>query len=548
MKSLSIRDIIGPVMIGPSSSHTAGALRIARMCRRLLSGEPARATFYLYGSFAHTYRGHGTDRALVAGIMGMEPDDERIRDSFELAREAGLAFEFVPRGDETDIDHPNTVDIEVEDAGGSITSMRGESIGGGAAVISRINGIDVRLTGEYHSIVVKQYDRRGVLAHIATCLKVFDVNIATTSLFRKKKGDIAYTIMQTDDEIPAALVEAVTRNADILDVRVVESDRASETCAPVRAAESEPEGFGAHMSIEDAENMLESVDFASGAEMLAYCETEGLPLSEAICRRERCLLASQGIAADDTKHYLRRALEVMRASAKRPLDEPQPSMGGLIGGEARKLAVLEGAGLADSLLARATTYAMAVLETNASMGCIVAAPTAGSSGVLPAMLLACQDIHGVTDEQLERALANAAAIGYLITRNATVSGAEGGCQAEVGAASAMAASAAVELMGGTPRQCFAAASNALSGLMGLVCDPIAGLVEAPCQKRNATGVANAIVAAQIALAGIENLVDFDQTVEAMRRVGCSLPFELRESALGGLAATPAACAFCSGCK
>lgn len=548
MKSLSIRDIIGPVMIGPSSSHTAGALRIARMCRRLLSDKPVRATFYLYGSFAHTYRGHGTDRALVAGMLGMEPDDDRIRDSFDLAREEGLSFEFVPREEDSDIDHPNTVDIEVEDAGGSVTSMRGESIGGGAAVISRINGIDVRLTGEYHSIVVKQYDRRGVLAHIATCLKVFDVNIATTRLFRKKKGDIAYTIMQTDDKIPEALAAAVARNEDILDVRVVESDRASEACAPVRASGSEPEGFGAGMTVDEAETLLESIDFANGTEMLAYCEEEGLPLSDAICRRERCLLASQGISVDDTKHYLHRVLDVMRASATRPLDDPQPSMGGLIGGEAKKLSAIEETGLANPLLARATTYAMAVLETNASMGCIVAAPTAGSSGVLPAMLLACQDVHGFGDEQLERALANAAAIGYLITRNATVSGAEGGCQAEVGAASAMAASAAVELMGGTPRQCFAAASNALSGLMGLVCDPIAGLVEAPCQKRNAAGVANAIVAAQIALAGIENLVDFDQTVEAMRRVGCSLPFELRESALGGLAATPAACAFCGGCK
>ncbi len=547
MKTLSIRDVIGPVMIGPSSSHTAGALRIARMCRRLLSDRPVHAVFRLYGSFARTYHGHGTDRALVAGMLGMEPDDERIRDSFKLAREAGLSFEFAPQDENSDISHPNTVDIEVKDASGASCSMRGESIGGGAAVISRLNGIDVRLTGEYHSIVVKQYDRRGVLAHIATCLNVFDVNIATTNLFRKKKGDIAYTVMQTDDEIPEELARAIGRNPDIVDVRVIRSDRASEPGAPVKAENAQAQGFGAGMTVAEAETMFEQVDFASGAEMLAYCEAEGLPISDAICRRERCLLVSQGIAVDDTKHYLRRVLEVMRASATRPLDEPQPSMGGLIGGEAQRVSAIEKTGLADVLLARATTYAMAVLETNASMGCIVAAPTAGSSGVLPAMLLACQDVHGFSDERLERAMANAAGIGYLIMRNATVAGAEGGCQAEVGAASAMAASAACELLGGTPRQCFAAASNAMAGLMGLVCDPVAGLVEAPCQKRNATGVANAIVAAHIALAGVENLVDFDQTVEAMRRVGCSLPFELRESALGGLAATPAACAYCEGC-
>ena len=550
MKALSIRDIIGPVMIGPSSSHTAGALRIALMCRRLLTGRPVEVTFRLYGSFAHTYKGHGTDRALVGGMLGFEPDDMRIRDSFAFAEEAGLSFKFVSVTDASDIAHSNTVDVEAVDETGETVSLRGESIGGGAAVISRLNGIDVHLTGEYHSIVVKQFDRRGVLAHIATCLNVYDINIATTRLFRKKKGDIAYTVMQTDDEIPAAIASAIARNPDILDVRVIKSDRASESNAPVPAGQAahEPEGFGADMSVEEAEGAFEQLDFASAAELLAYCESEGLPISDAICHRERALLASQGIAVDDTKRYLHQVLEVMRASVQGPLEDPQPSMGGLIGGEARKLADLDarGAGLADTMLAHACAYATAVLETNASMGRIVAAPTAGSSGVLPALLLSCQKAHGISDAKLERGLANAAAIGYLITRNATVSGAEGGCQAEVGAASAMAASAAVELMGGSPRQCLAAASNALSSLMGLVCDPVAGLVEVPCQKRNAAGVAVALTSAQMALAGIDNLVDFDQTVEAMHCVGRALPFELRESALGGLAATPSACAHCAG--
>lgn len=557
MKTIGIRDVIGPIMIGPSSSHTAGALRIALMCRRLLAAAPACVTFKLYGSFAHTYQGHGTDRALVAGMLGMAPDDARIRDSFALAREAGMEFRFAPVPDE-DTEHPNTVDIDVTDASGEATSVRGESIGGGAAVISRLNGIDVRLTGEYHSIVVRQRDAKGVLAHIATCLNVYDINIATTRLFRERKGEMAYTIMETDDEIPEAIARAIGKNPDILDVRIVKSDRSSDAVPPVRIegaedradeAGSENDAFGRGLSPEDAGELFETLDFGSGAALLAYCEEHGLPLSDAICRRERCLLVANGIAFDDTKHYLAEVLEAMRASALGPLENPQPSMGGLLGGEAAKLKELtaSGAGLGDGLLARATMYAMAVLETNASMGCIVAAPTAGSSGVLPAMLLACQDEYGFTDEQLRRALANAAAVGYLITRNATVSGAEGGCQAEVGAASAMAASAAVELWGGTPRQCFAAAANALSGVMGLVCDPIAGLVEAPCQKRNATGVANALVSAQIALAGIDNLVSFDETVEAMYRVGRALPFELRESALGGLAATPSACAFCKGC-
>ena len=433
--------------------------------------------------------------------------------------------------------------------------MRGESIGGGAAVITRINGIDVRLTGEYHSIVVKQRDVAGVLAHIATCLSVFDVNIATTKLFRERKGELAYTIMQTDDEIDERVAASIAKHPDIFDVRIVKSDRASEAVALVKGNAENAGGFAAEFTPQEAAARFEELDFACGAEMLAYCEHEGIAISEAMCRRERCMLAADGVAVDNTRRYLERVLSVMRESATAPITSPVRSMGGLIGGEAAALSKLEAKTdsgtanvcIAGPMLARATTYAMAVLETNASMGRIVAAPTAGSSGVVPAMLLAAQDEHGFSDEELINALANAAAIGYLITRNATVAGAEGGCQAEVGAASAMAASAACELFGGTPAQCFAAASNALCGLMGLVCDPVAGLVEAPCQKRNATGVANTIASAQIALAGIGNLANFDETVEAMRRVGNSLPFELRESALGGLAATPSACAFCEGC-
>ena len=181
------------------------------------------------------------------------------------------------------------------------------------------------------------------------------------------------------------------------------------------------------------------------------------------------------------------------------------------------------------------------------MGRIVAAPTAGSAGVVPAVLLGLGRHRGLTDEKLHAGLLAAAAVGYLIARNASVSGAEGGCQAEIGSAAAMAAAAAVEIAGGTPAQALAAASSALMSLMGLVCDPVGGLVEVPCQKRNATAATTALVCAQIALSGTENLVGFDETVAAMDAVGRALPFELRESALGGIAAAPAACAWCAKC-
>ena len=535
MKTLGLTDVIGPIMVGPSSSHTAGALRIAYMARRLCLAEPKTVEFRLLGSFAHTLTGHGTDKALVAGMLGLATDDLRIRDSFDLAREAGLAFSFVTLPD-AEYDHPNTIDVRIVDAAGNAMDVRGESIGGGAAVIRKIDDIDVRITGESASIVMRQRDEKGVLAHIAQSTSDEGVNIATTRMYRERKGDTAYTVLETDQAVGAEAKAAIEDHPAIYDVRIIPGDARADV---------------ERVAVPDVAAALQrfaELDFGNGAALLAYCEEHGATLSEAFLAREAALAASLGYA-DGAAAYLREALAVMRCAARRPIDEALPSMGGLIGGEARKLADLHerGGELCDDQLSCAIAYAMAVLETNASMGRIVAAPTAGSAGVLPGVLLALQRTRGYGDDDLAHGLAAAAAIGYLITRNATVSGAEGGCQAEVGSAAAMAAAASVELMGGTPAQCFAAASNALTNMMGLVCDPIAGLVEEPCQKRNAAGAAVALVSAQIALAGIGNLVDFDQTVEAMRKVGRSLPFELRESALGGIAAAPTACAYCPDC-
>ena len=535
METLGLTDIIGPIMVGPSSSHTAGALRIAYMARRLCLAEPKSVEFRLLGSFAHTLTGHGTDKALVAGMLGLSADDLRIRDSFALAERAGLDFSFTTLP-EAEYDHPNTIDMRIVDAEGNTMSVRGESIGGGAAHIRKIDDIDVRITGENTSVVVRQRDETGVLAHIAQSISDEGVNIATTRMYRERKGDIAYTVLETDQEVCDAAKAAIEGHPAILDVRVIPGDT-RPGCALVDAPDAE-----------GALQRFAELDFPNGSALLSWCEEHGATLSEAFLAREAALAASLG-CADNAACYLGEALAVMKEAARRPIDEALPSMGGLIGGESRKLADLHerGGELCDSQTSCAIAYAMAVLETNASMGRIVAAPTAGSAGVLPGVLLALQRSRGFADADLVRGLAAAAAVGYLITRNATVSGAEGGCQAEIGSAAAMAAAASVELMGGTPAQCFAAASNALTNMMGLVCDPIAGLVEEPCQKRNAAGAAIALVSAQIALAGIGNLVDFDQTVEAMRKVGRSLPFELRESALGGIAAAPSACAYCPGC-
>lgn len=283
------------------------------------------------------------------------------------------------------------------------------------------------------------------------------------------------------------------------------------------------------------------MDFISGNELLKLCEENDCRISDVMCMRE----ASEfGADREEVISRMKEAYRIMKEACHKPLDEPVASMGGLIGGEAAKVRDRRrlGKSICGSMLSKAITYSLAVLEVNASMGLIVAAPTAGSSGVLPGLLLALEEEFSLDEAQIIDGLFAASAIGYLIMRNATVAGSQAGCQAEVGAASAMAAAAAAEIMGGTPGQCLDAASAALTNLLGLVCDPVAGLVECPCQNRNVIGATNGLVCAEMALSGIKQLIPFDQMVETMMVVGRSIPFELRETALGGCAATEAACA------
>ena len=284
------------------------------------------------------------------------------------------------------------------------------------------------------------------------------------------------------------------------------------------------------------------MDFSSAASLLAICKEGGVPISQAMIDRE--VLHLGGDIAD-TVARMEHSYDIMKSAVHSAITEEIHSIGGLIGGEGKKLNTYrqsESKPLCGPVISKAIAYAMGVLEVNASMGLIVAAPTAGSSGVIPGVFVALQEEYSFSDAEMVKALFNAGAIGYLITRNATVAGAEGGCQAEVGAASAMAASAAVELLGGTPEQCMHAAGTAITNILGLVCDPIAGLVEAPCQQRTAMGASNAIVSAQLTLAGVGNLLPLDEVIDVMYSVGRSIPFELRETALGGVAASPTGCA------
>jgi L-serine dehydratase len=279
------------------------------------------------------------------------------------------------------------------------------------------------------------------------------------------------------------------------------------------------------------------MNFTKGFELELISQETGLKISEIMLNREMEL---NQLSKEDIIGKIKISLDIMKQAVRKGIKEDIVSVSGLIGGDAKKVFLRNSKekSVCGNLMAKAISYSMAVLEVNASMGKIVAAPTAGSSGILPGTLVCLAEEFGLEDKQLIDGLLTASAIGMIVSRNATVAGAEGGCQAETGTAAAMAAAAIVEIMGGTPKASLHGAAICLKNVLGLVCDPIAGLVEAPCEKRNAIGAANALISAEMALAGVESIIPFDEVVDAMYRVGKSLPFELRESGLGGLAATP----------
>lgn len=279
--------------------------------------------------------------------------------------------------------------------------------------------------------------------------------------------------------------------------------------------------------------------YTSAKSMMDACKEQNKTIYELQLDQE---MEASDMTKEEIYDYLRKTYEIMKKSANAGLTEPITSMSGMTGKNAFKVNdySMNSKSISGSLITKAMARALSTSEVNASMGRIVAAPTAGASGILPATLVTMQDEFDYSDEEIFNALLTASAVGEIIAVNATISGAEGGCQAECGAAAAMAAAAIIELRGGTMEDIFTAASFALKNIMGLICDPVCGLVEYPCNLRNASGVVNAIISADLTLAGVEALIPFDETVGAMGNVGKELPVSLKETAIGGIAGTETA--------
>ncbi|WP_113884089.1 MULTISPECIES: L-serine ammonia-lyase, iron-sulfur-dependent, subunit alpha [Cytobacillus] len=276
--------------------------------------------------------------------------------------------------------------------------------------------------------------------------------------------------------------------------------------------------------------------FRNVAELVELAENKGVKIAEIMIQQE---IEVTGLTRDDIIAKMDRNLTVMEQAVERGL-KGVTSVTGLTGGDAVLLQkyIQSGKALSGNILLDAVSKAVATNEVNAAMGTICATPTAGSAGVVPGTLFAVKEVLNPTRMEMIEFLFTSAAFGFVVANNASISGAAGGCQAEVGSASGMAAASIVEMAGGTPKQAAEAMAITLKNMLGLVCDPVAGLVEVPCVKRNAMGASNAMTAADMALAGITSRIPCDEVINAMYLIGQSMPSALRETAEGGLAATP----------
>ena len=501
-------DVLGPVMRGPSSSHTAGSYRIGRMARSLLGEEPVEAVFSFdpEGSYSQTYKRQGADLGFAAGLMGWPITDERFPNAFEAATGADLKIGFrtnpIPGAD-----HPNTVLIELSGGQGRSLRALAQSVGGGLIVFRQVEGWDVELTGKSHDLLV-ECDESAVppVEELAKSGTAFDAFMASMPRRGKTLVHIRTSVAPSQEKL-----------------------REIRSLGGVIRVWSVPPVF----YVQRGQPL-----FSSAAEMADRARCRRTSLGRVALEYESRLL---GFSEKEAKEEMLRRWDIMGAAIERGLKESdlsmrllEPSAGRIFKAEAAGNLALGGPG------ARAAARAMAVLHVSNSGGVVCAAPTGASSGVIPGVIATLTETKKLSSEQIALALFAASAVGLVIAGRATFAAEVAGCQVEIGAAGAMAAAAAVEAMGGSAESALDAAAVSLQNSMGSVCDLVQGLCEIPCHTRNAVAATGALVCADLILGGYVNPVPLDDTVDAVFAVGKMLPRELRCTSLGGLAVTPSA--------
>lgn len=513
MKSISIfNHVLGPVMRGPSSSHTAGAFHIGSMARSLLGGETPRSAHLSFdpeGSYAATYVQQGADRGFAMGLLNRPLTDESFFTVLDDAPGAGMELRYETRALEG-ADHPNTTDLALVDAQGRPLHLVARSVGGGAVEITRIDGRTVVFEGLSHE----------VLAEIPTD----QAEVARDLL----SGD-GLAFAPPEDAGPAnGSTRLVARRKEPLTDEL--RHRLENLCPEARLWESEPVYF-----VPKGDPL-----FDSAAEMVAIAEEQNLSLGRVALAHEAQLL---GLDESEVMAEMLRRYDVMKDSVERGLD---PNFTGLqlLPGCAGAIfqAEAEGKLSVRSLHTRAAARALAVMHVDGSMGVVCAAPTGGSAGVIPGTLVTLEEEKKLDRETMALALLAAGAVGMILAVRGTFAAEMAGCQVEIGASGAMAGAAVVDAVGGSAKQACDAAAIGFQNTMGTVCDLLHGMVEIPCHTRNGAAAANAFVNADLILGGYTNFIPLDETIDAVYAVGLAMPSELRCTSKGGLAVTPSALA------
>jgi L-serine dehydratase len=498
-----LNDVLGPVMRGPSSSHTAGAYRIALLASRVLSSRPVRVrcAFDPEGSYAATFEPMGVDLAFAAALLGWEMTDERYSEGLHALRAGGTELSFCV--EPLDLaDHPNATRVDLVGEDGRKVRVWARSVGGGVVEIYRVDGTELMLTGKERDLLV--FLSRAATAEDAPRVARF---LGLPDPGRPNGGVLHFVL-------PPGSSEALPDTSTLAGV---------ERLCVVDPVFHEQKGTPL---------------FASAQQAAEIAGTEGWSLGETARRYEARILGETPAWVDAE---IQRRFQIMADSVAAGLRDDRvhmpllsPTAGAILQAtEERRLP-------SGGPLTRAAARAMAAMHTCNSRGVVCAAPTGGSAGVIPGVLLTLREERRLTDRQVADALLAASAVGLIVAVRATFAAEIAGCQVEIGAAGAMAAAAVVEATGGSVAQAFAAASIALQNTMGSVCDPVQGGCEIPCHTRNAVAAASAFVCADLVMGGYANPIPLDESVDASLAVGMSLPRELRCTALGGIAAAPSA--------
>lgn len=502
MPASIFNDVIGPVMRGPSSSHTAASARIAEIVRMSLGGTPRRVTvdFDVNGSLAAVHEGQGTDMGLVCGFLGVPLTAERVERWRENAEAGGL--EMIVRELDYGAEHPNTYRIEAEDRDGSVRRWEGVSTGGGMMEMTRFEDFPVSIRGDFYEVLALFGD--GGASSVGFIPQPDFMDIAE----RGGETLLSAKFHEKPDEavLQAALDKAGAESVIFIDPVLPTLSRRG--CA---------------------------VPFSTAEAMLAWNEDKNLEMWELAAEYEA---ARGGTSRDDVFGKMSALVEIMESALDGGLAGTDYA-DRILGPQAYMIDEARGRGalIPGDVLNSVIKSITAIMETKSSMGVIVAAPTAGSCGCLPGAVIGAARAMGMGRDAVTRAMLAAGLVGIFIAEGATFAAEVGGCQVECGSGSGMAAAGLVQLMGGSAEQCSSAASMALQNITGLACDPVANRVEVPCLGKNVMGGANAISCANMALAGYDKVISLDETIAAMYDVGTKLPIELR-CTYGGLGKTP----------